>query len=101
MSLTIAVRPEAAEDLTATRAWYEERVAGLGERFLTAVDDFFERIRAFPEIYAVVMAGVRGGKIKRFPYIVYYRVLTDKIEILAVLHGSRDPSVWRSRIRKA
>jgi plasmid stabilization system protein ParE len=33
-----------------------------------------------------------------FPYIVYYRILTGRIEVIAVLHGSRDPQTWKDRI---
>jgi plasmid stabilization system protein ParE len=36
--------------------------------------------------------------VKRFPYVVYYRVHPDRIEVIAVLHGSRHPRTWRGRI---
>ena len=39
----------------------------------------------------MVLRDVRRGKLRRFPYVVYYRVLTDRIEVIGILHGSRDP----------
>ena len=33
----------------------------------------------------------------RFPYAVYYRVEHGVIVVLACLHSSRSPEVWRSR----
>ena len=57
----------------------------------------FDRVRAMPEIYAPAFRGVRRGKLRKFPYVVYYRALTDRIEVIGVLHGGRDPRVWRSR----
>ena len=50
-----------------------------------------------PELYAVTFRGVRPAKLRRFPYVMYYRMLADRIEVLAVLHGSRNPRVWQSR----
>lgn len=34
------------------------------------------------------------GLLNRFPYALYYRVLVDRIRVLAVYHTARDPS-WR------
>ena len=98
MSLPIVLRPEAESDLLAARAWYEQQRAGLGEEFAEAVDQIVDRIRAMPELYEVVLQNVRRGKTRRFPYVVYYRVLEDRIEVLAVLHGSRDARAWKQRV---
>lgn len=68
---------------------------GLAEEFANAVERMFDRIEAMPELYALVLTNVRRGKLRRFPYLIYYR---DQIEVIAVLHGSRDPELWQSRI---
>ena len=57
----------------------------------------FDRIEQNPELYAAAFRSVRRAKLQRFPYVVYYRILADRIEVIAVLHGGRDPRVWRSR----
>jgi plasmid stabilization system protein ParE len=41
---------------------------------------------------------VRRGKVRRFPYVVYYRVLADRIEVIAVLHAARNPQTWQDRV---
>lgn len=97
MSLPIVLRPEAQTDLLEARDWYEQQGPGLGDGFAEAVDEMFARIEEMPELYAVMLRDVRRGKLRRFPYVVYYRVLTDRIEVIAVLHGSRDPKVWQDR----
>jgi hypothetical protein len=35
--------------------------------------------------------------LNRFPYVVYYRIAGDVVEVIAVQHGSRSPRGWRSR----
>jgi len=97
MSLPIVLRPEAQTDLLEAREWYEQQRRGLAEAFVDRVDEMFSRIREFPELYAVVLRDVRRGKLRKFPYVVYYRVLADRIEVIGVLHGSRDPRIWQDR----
>ena len=98
MSLPIVLRPEAQTDLLATRDWYERQRPGLADEFADAVDRMFVRIEGMPESCAVAFQNVCRGKLRRFPYLIYYRVLSEQIEVVAVLHSSRDPQLWQSRI---
>ena len=98
MSLPIVVRPEAQTDLLEARDWYEQQRPGLGDAFAEAVEEMLARIKEMPELYAAMLREVRRGKLRRFPYVVYYRVLSDRIEVIGVLHGSRDPKVWQDRM---
>ena len=98
MSLLIVLRPLAEVDLLAARDWYERQSAGLGIDFGKAVDAALSRIVLMPEMYAVVFDAVRRAKLGRFPYLIYYRVLSDQIEVIAVLHSSRNPKVWQDRV---
>jgi toxin ParE1/3/4 len=93
----LVIRPEAQADLLEARDWYNRQRGGLGEQFIDAVGDLFDQIRAAPELYAKALKNVRRGKLRRFPYVVYYRALDERLEVLAVLHGSRDPRIWQRR----
>jgi len=97
LSLPVVLRPEAQEDLLAAQDWYEKQRSGLGEAFTSAVEAVVERIEERPETYVVIRQGVHRAKLKRFPYVLYYRVLSDRVEVLAVLHGRRDPGTWQKR----
>ena len=67
MILPVTLRPEPEQDLADARDWYEARLAGLGDDFLLATAEFFQRIIAFPEIYSIVVKNVRRGKLRRCP----------------------------------
>jgi plasmid stabilization system protein ParE len=97
MSPPIVLRPEAQRDLLEARDWYEQQCPRLGDAFAERVEEMFGRIQEMPELYAVVLGDVRRSKLRRFPYVVYYRLLSDRIEVIGVLHGSRDPKVWQER----
>jgi plasmid stabilization system protein ParE len=97
MSYTLIVRPEAEQDMADGRVWYDRQRAGLGGEFLTAVEEVFDRIVQMPELYAAEYREVRRVQLHRFPYIVYYRIHENMVQVLAVLHASRKPRDWCSR----
>jgi plasmid stabilization system protein ParE len=98
MSLAAVFRPEAQADLLRTRDWYERQRVGLGEIFSVSVEQVVNRIETMPQMYAIVFRDVRRAKLRTFPYLIYYRVLSDRIEVIAILHGSRDPKLWQERL---
>ena len=50
-----------------------------------------------PELHAVIEKQVRRSRVAVFPYHIYYRILPDRIEVIAIIHGRRDPALWKSR----
>lgn len=97
MRLPVVFRPEARDELDEAYEWYERRQSGLGEALLTAVRDTLERIQARPESFALLYRDIRRGLTRRFPYGIFYRVEPERIVVLAVYHGQRDPKGWQQR----
>ena len=97
MSLPMRMLAEAREELDASIAWYEEQREGLGERFLTRIDEILLRIGASPEVHARIYGEVRKAVVQRFPYIVLYRVEPTEVVVLSVFHTSRNPAEWQRR----
>src|SRR5437870_1552004 len=97
MSLPLAYHPDVQDEIDAAYAWYEQRRSGLGEEFIFTLTKQLVRIQANPESYAVLHRQVRGSPMRRFPYVVYYRIEADRIMVVAVQHGGRRPRAWRAR----
>jgi toxin ParE1/3/4 len=97
MSLLVTVRPEAGADIQQTHDALEQSKVGLGEQFAAQLHRTLERIESMPELYGVIWQDVRAARLRKFRYLVYYVVFADRVEVLAVMHGSRDASVWQSR----
>jgi plasmid stabilization system protein ParE len=97
MSLPVVLRPEAQQDLTDAETWYERQRSGLGQDFLAEVSVKFDEIAAQPQMYAVAWKDMRAAPLRRFPFVVYYRAWDDRVEVVAILHGSRDPATWQAR----
>lgn len=99
MSLPVVFRPQAEAEFEAAQAWYEERTRGLGQEFVTCVQATIEIVRRNPERLQRVDGEVRRALVRRFPYGIHYLADAESVAIIAVFNTSRDPAVWRMRVR--
>lgn len=82
MSLPVVLRPEASQDVEEVRDYLEGRQAGLGQAFLDRLKEVLGRVGALPGLYGVVWRNVRAARLRLFPFVVYYRVHDDRVEVL-------------------
>jgi len=97
MKYHIAVSPGAEADIDSASLWYEPTDPKLGFRFMSEADATIKRIRQYPYAFPLIRGKVRRALLKRFPYSVYYSVLSDGVSIIAVLHQRRSETVWINR----
>ena len=93
----VRFHPEAESEMTKAAAWYEDQQADLGKRFLASVQDALNRIKITPLLYPVVDSKARRCLTKTFPFGIIFRVETDCILVIAVMHLHRDPHCWTER----
>jgi toxin ParE1/3/4 len=97
MTLPIVLRDEAQAEFDEAFDWYDAQRVGLGPAFADEVQRVFDHIAAHLLMHQVVFADIRKGVVRRFPYCVFYRPHQDRMEVIAVFHISRDPSIWQGR----
>jgi toxin ParE1/3/4 len=90
--------PHALREAENAVAWYAERSMRAAERFVQEMEAAVAAIGGTPERWPLFDGEARRILLRRYPYVVIYRVLTDRIQILAVAHGRRRPGYWRDRI---
>lgn len=93
----LRLHPEAETELVEAAAYYESQQAGLGTRFLDAIEDALRRVRNNPLLYREVETDVRRCLVRIFPYGVLFRIQPEVIEVVAIMHLHREPGYWRSR----
>jgi len=96
----LLVQPEAEADLAEAYRWYEAQRPGLGLEFLAAVDRALERIAEQPLRHAAVHRDTRRTFLRRFPYVVFHVMRSDRVHVLAVLHQRRNPRIARNRVSR-
>jgi len=99
MARRLRYHPSVADDIADAIDWYETRSAGLGERFRCAVDARFDDIVANPEMFPRAFDDLdfRFARIRKFPYLVLYRVRNSIVNVLGVFHSASAPEKWRRR----
>jgi plasmid stabilization system protein ParE len=97
MNYVLVFRPEVQEELNEAYSWYESQKPGLGDEFLDCLDETVNLICQMPESYAVTYRDIRRAIVRRFPYAVYYRIVSSRVIVTAIFHGRRDPKSWQMR----
>lgn len=97
MSRGIVKTPAAYHDLVEQAHFIALDSLESAERFLDAVESTFELLAKMSELGTIChfrskeVAGLRIWPIRGFGnHIVFYRVFENEIEVVRVIHGSRD-----------
>jgi len=92
-----AFHPEALAEFEAAADFYSERQTGLELRFIDAVQSAIRRICDSPERWSIFDGDIRRILVHVFPYAVLYVAEPDCINIIAIMHCSRQPGYWKTR----
>jgi plasmid stabilization system protein ParE len=90
-------------DLSNAWTWYENQEDGLGDRFLGAIHATVVQASRWPNAGRPVLRDDNDEIVERkvpandFPYAVRYRILGDRLLVMAVLHQSRHPNFGADR----
>jgi plasmid stabilization system protein ParE len=98
VSFNVQVRRAAERDVVAAQIWYETQRSGLGTDFHFEVSQVLARLTDTPLIYPAIYRDVRRAVVHRFPYLLWYRVLDEKVTVLACTHTRQHPNKVISRV---
>lgn len=93
----LVVKPSAEKDALEAANWYNEKVVGLGNEFLMALDAKINAIQRSPNHFQKEHKNIRRALIERFPYGIFFIVEELTIYILAIQHTSRYPGIWKKQ----
>ena len=84
-------------DLIEIVAWLEEEQSGTGRLFKEELLACVSAVEIFPLMHPEIRSGIRRAVLKRYRYAVYYKVESDQVEILEIVHTSRKRDHWEIR----
>ena len=93
----VEFHPLAADEAQAAERWYRERNETASGQFQRELDRAIGRISEQPEAGSPYLSNTRRVLLRRFPFVVVYRVRGDNVQIVAVAHARRRPGYWRAR----
>jgi len=71
--------------------YYENAQKDLGDYFLASMENCIIHIDSNPEIYKAIYKDFRQAKVKRFPYVVIFRINNSEIIIDNVFNTYQNP----------
>ena len=95
--MNYSFHPHAEKELEEIEAHYDGIRESLGNRFRDEIQTTISRILKFPHGWQPLSRIVRRCRIHGFPYGIVYRVKSDEIRLLAVMHLHRKPNYWTYR----
>jgi plasmid stabilization system protein ParE len=96
----VVLLPRAKEDIREAAKWYSKRQKNLGKRYIDEVREKVYFIRQNPKSSNVRYDMIRTAVLNVFPFMIHYSIDEPRktIIVAAVLHTSRDPEAWKSRV---
>ena len=89
----VIVLEKAEERIGQAYWWYEDRVLGLGDKFLSSLKNTLANLEKNPESYSLKYDVFRTVMVSGFPYQVHYFINAEDRHVLisTVRHSSRKP----------
>ncbi|MEC5173145.1 MULTISPECIES: type II toxin-antitoxin system RelE/ParE family toxin [Chryseobacterium] len=92
MIYQISLSPNAEADLQEAALWYESKQIGLGIQFTKKVESYFFRIQNNPLHFPLKKGNLREAYIQKFPYVIIYQIIENKIIVFAVFNTHQNPT---------
>jgi plasmid stabilization system protein ParE len=93
----IDLHPVAVKEARAAYRWYLRRSAMAAARFRAAFEAALSQIAQAPDRWPVYLYGTRYRLLRRFPFVLVYRLRVDRLQVVAVAHARRRPGYWKKR----
>jgi len=90
MKYDLEVKDEARKEIIKAYLYYEKEQTGLGERFLTNLDKYFNRIENNPNHFPEKRPPYREAFMQVFHYLIIYEISENNIVVYSVFHTRRD-----------
>ncbi len=91
--MRVEYHPALEAELREIRDYYNDRSARLGDEFIDEFERQVLRIASMPERWMIVRGDTRRALMKRFPYVILFRVLEEPaLRITVVKHERRHPA---------
>jgi len=99
MKFAVVYNPDFFYDIAQAVDWYNGKQAGLGDRLFNNIKKQTAALSTSALLFAIKYDDIRCLSIKKFPYIVHYRVdeQSNTVRVEALFHSYRNPKIWTDR----
>ena len=96
--MRIEYHPAIESELREIIEYYNECSQGLGAEFLDEFERQILKVTSMPTRWMIVEDGIRRSLMRRFPYVIYFRILkNDVLRVTVIKHQRRHPDYGQDR----
>jgi plasmid stabilization system protein ParE len=98
--MKVSHHPAALDEIVRAAEYFDEQVPGLGARFVDAIDAAVLEIARSPLSWPLTKHRTRKRiLISPFPYTIHYKLVDNRVVVVAIAHQSREPEYWKGRLK--
>ncbi len=86
----VIVEESAAFEIEEIYFWYEGASVGLGDKFKEDLQSRIKILYRNPYAFSFKTSEHRAAPLKKFPYLIIYKIIEKTVIVLSVLYGGRD-----------
>lgn len=98
MPFSIELLDEAEVDFDISYEFYYEYSPKVADIFFQQINLGLEDIKQNPKSFPIAHKEVRKYLVKKFPFLIYYRIVESIIQVIAIFHSSRTSEIWNQQI---
>ena len=98
MSYSVKIEPIALQDVQQAVDYYDDKLAGLGEKFEAELNEHIIFLETNPH-FQVRYKKVHCLPLRKYPYMIHYTIDEENklVTVRGVFHTSRNPELWTER----
>ena len=96
--MKIRILPPAVEDIGNGRIFYDFQSLGVGDYFMDSIFGEIDSLTLYAGIHSMRFCYYRLV-IRRFPFIVYYKIEGDEVVVYRILDCRRNPAWIQKQLR--
>lgn len=90
MPYNLLIEEDAKPDIADAFNWYSRISTTLGNRFLSELKNALDYITSYPEMFKIAYAPYRQAPLKKFPFVILYKIDGNCIKIYRILPTKMD-----------
>jgi hypothetical protein len=94
---TVGYKAEALKDISETAEWYNLQQEGLRQKFFDDLDELISYLEMNPYLSRKHRGNIHQAPMKRFPYVVLFRVESKQVVIFSVFNCYQNPKKKRRK----
>jgi plasmid stabilization system protein ParE len=98
MVYEIEITASAYDDIHEAFNYYKEISDRLGQNFYEDLLRQLFYVQTNPTYYSFYKENFRKKLLSRFPYLVIYNIMNDRVVVYAVVYGGKDPAKISKKI---